>query len=87
MPVVSLKLRNALLVAGVLAIVVFTFVQLHPQGIASALGMMDMTGRDSSYWKNLNLRLSAVPTSDFKPGENAPGVSIKSESVSVLVKN
>lgn len=84
MPLLSLNLRNLLLVTAIIASLVLLFVALGPQGISPAIGMSSLSAQN---FKNLNLRGTALPVKSFKGGESAPGVSIKTDTVNVLNTN
>ena len=86
MPLISLNLRNLLLMTAVIGTLLLLFVALGPQaGISPASGMSIELEAGQSL-KNLNLKASVLPV-NFNGGDVAPGVSIKSENVNVLVRN
>ena len=81
MPLITCNLRNLILVTAVVGTLLLLFAKLGPKGISPASGM-EMDGGQS--FKNLNLKSSVLPI-HFKGGDVAPGVSIKSDNVNVLV--
>ena len=73
MPLVSLNIRNLLILTLVIGSLALLFVALGPQGISPALGMGD-TAKEMVNLINLNLKSTALPVPSYKGGENAPGV-------------
>ena len=82
MALVSLNLRNLLLITAIIGSFILLFVALGPQGISPAIGMSAVKAQN---FKNLNLRASALPITSFKGGVSAPGVSIQTGNINVLV--
>ena len=83
MPLISFNLRNLLLTTAVIATLLLLFVAIGPQGVSPVSAMSEKL--EAKSFKNLNLKASVLPVSSFKGGDVAPGVSIKSDNVNVLV--
>ena len=83
MPLISFNLRNLLLTTAVIATLLLLFVTIGPQGVSPVSAMSEKL--EAKSFKNLNLKASVLPVSSFKGGDVAPGVSIKSDNVNVLV--
>ena len=85
MPLVSLNIRNLLIVTVVIGSLALLFVALGPQGISPALGMGE--SQEVVNLKNLNLKSTALPVPSYKGGENAPGVSVRTDTASIKGTN
>ena len=83
MPLISFNLRNLLLTTAVIATLLLLFVTIGPQGVSPVSAMSEKL--EAKSFTDLNLKASVLPVSSFKGGDVAPGVSIKSDNVNVLV--
>ena len=83
MTVISPNIKTLLLLTLLIGALVLAILTLGPkQGIIPATGMS--TPMEATF-KNLNLRASALPVNSFNGGDAAPGVSVTTKTVEILV--
>jgi len=84
MPLISLNMRNLLLITAVIGTFLLLFLAIGPQGVTPVSGLS--TKMELESFKTLDLKAFVLPIS-LKGGEIAPGVSIKSDNVNVMGTN
>ena len=83
MTVINPNIRTLLLLSLLIGALVLAILSFGPQGIVPATGMS--SPMEASF-KNLNLRASALPVTHFNGGDVAPGVSVATKAIDILVK-
>ena len=78
------NVRNIALLALCIGSLLMLLFALGPQGIVPAHGMMSTNTIESSF-ENLNLRSSALPVPNVNGGQAAPGVSIATKTIQIMV--
>ena len=78
------NVRNIALLALCIGSLLMLLIALGPQGIVPAHGMMSTNTIESSF-ENLNLRSSALPVPNVNGGQAAPGVSIATKTIQIMV--